>query len=458
MVPALSVSSAITSSDPAGASAGSMRGRVWPRCRARSAAAPRRRARSFCTATNGVARRSSFHSIDRYHSAGSRGLGRRRSPMREPLHRDASCRADTLRAHHPPHTQRRCIDIDLGPGSVGVATRRAHRRVLGSKPSSDLVRCLSDPSRRSEGLQRARADGAFPRCRSRRRCGSRGKPASHSGRSPGSRSNQAWAHGREAAPCLRPCSNNSGPPSSKDRNHPSRGTRNPAHGWWERGWSRASWEAFSSTTPRKAGQKARLPSDRHERSHPLSFHADLLVGLFSPQGPEHDVARPEAPPPAEYSCLGVVGFEVSSTGAGKTAQSGPILNVAAVQTSDGCRLDHAFHDRRSQRRRAGHVGRPRVRRSGTPTSQRNQKHRQPKRDSRADRSGAEGNPPPYPLILDRQRLLGGIALSDVTSMTIATAKQPTPLLQVPVDDEEPGLFQRRAVEVSVSQASKTRKS
>src|SRR5260221_9406097 len=71
------------------------------------------------------------------------------------------------------------------------------------------------------------------------------------------------------------------------------------------------------------------------------FVPTLLWACSSPSGP-NVMLLVQKPTSAEYSCLGVVGFEVSSTGAGKTAQSGPILNAAAVQTSDGCRLDHAF--------------------------------------------------------------------------------------------------------------------
>src|SRR5262249_40099998 len=55
--------------------------------------------------------------------------------------------------------------------------------------------------------------------------------------------------------------------------------------------------------------------------------------------------------------------------------------------------------------------------------------------------GIEGKPPP-PLILMRQPLLAGIALSDVASMTVATAKgQPTVLLAVTPTAETRGFFE-----------------
>jgi len=177
------------------------------------------------------------------------------------------------------------------------------------------------------------------------------------------------------------------------------------------------------------------------------FVPTLLWACSSPKGPNVTLLV-QKPTSAEYSCLGVVGFDVSSTGAGKTAQSGPILNATAVQTSDGCRLDHAFTidglnvDAPVTLTVRGYDGAGEVRVSGTGTIDNLNAAATP------ILLHAEGMPPPYPLILDRQRLLGGIALSDVTSMIIATTKgQPTPLLSVmpneqtrPYFNVEPGGF------------------
>lgn len=148
----------------------------------------------------------------------------------------------------------------------------------------------------------------------------------------------------------------------------------------------------------------------------------------------------QKPSGADDSCLGVVGFDVSSVGAGKTAQSGPILNTAAVQTPDGCRLDHPFTVEGLTTNGPvtvtvhGYDGAGQARVSGMET---------------IDDLGSavspivlkvDGTPPP-PLILNRQTLLGGVALSEVQSMTITTAKgQPMTLLAVTPNPGTRGYF------------------
>jgi hypothetical protein len=140
----------------------------------------------------------------------------------------------------------------------------------------------------------------------------------------------------------------------------------------------------------------------------------------------------QKPSEAADSCLGVVGFEVEASAAGKMPQSGSVLNAAAVQTVDGCRLARPFTIEDLDIEGAATVTvrgfdgahQPRV--SGTTTIA--NLHVEPT----TILLKVDGTPAP-PLILNRQTLLAGtgIALSDVASMTIETAKgQPMTLLSV----------------------------
>ena len=85
-----------------------------------------------------------------------------------------------------------------------------------------------------------------------------------------------------------------------------------------------------------------------------SFMPTILWACSAPKGPNITLLV-QKPTSAEYSCLGVVGFEVSSTGAGKTVQSGADSQCRCRADPEELRARPPFHDRRAQRRRAGHI-------------------------------------------------------------------------------------------------------
>jgi hypothetical protein len=153
----------------------------------------------------------------------------------------------------------------------------------------------------------------------------------------------------------------------------------------------------------------------------------------------------QKPPGTDDSCLGIVGFEVTAQATGKAPVTEIILNAAAVQAVDDCKLARPFtmtdldieapvtvtvrgFDGGNQARLSGSTSLDNLH---APTTQ--------------IPLLKEGAPPP-PLILDRTTLLGGIPLSEVTSMSIWTAKgQPAELKSVardknPFFDVDPGGF------------------
>jgi hypothetical protein len=158
--------------------------------------------------------------------------------------------------------------------------------------------------------------------------------------------------------------------------------------------------------------------------------AFLLGACSSPKGPSATLLVTQ-PVGADDACLGVVGFDITSTGAGKTSQSGPILNAAAVQSLNACQIDHPFvvdglaTDAPISVTVHGYDGAGQARVMGT---------------GNIANLGAKPDPivlskdgtPQTPLIIDQQRWLGGIPLSQVESMTLRTVKggQPTPILSV----------------------------
>jgi hypothetical protein len=174
----------------------------------------------------------------------------------------------------------------------------------------------------------------------------------------------------------------------------------------------------------------------------------LLAACSAPKGLNVTLLV-QKPTGSDDSCLAVVGFEVDVTVAGKTPQSGTVLNAAAVQTLDDCRLARPFAiedldiERPATVTVRGFDGAHQARVSGTASI--DNLHV----GSATIILGIEGRPPP-PLILNRTTLLAGsgIALSAVASMTIETAKgPPITLLSVmptpetrPYFDVDPGGF------------------
>jgi hypothetical protein len=157
----------------------------------------------------------------------------------------------------------------------------------------------------------------------------------------------------------------------------------------------------------------------------------FLASCSAPKGPSLTLLV-QKPSGTDDSCLGVVGFEVEVSTAGKMSPSGPILNTAAVQMVEDCRLARPFTidgvdpDRPATVTVHGYDGAHQARLGGTADVG------NLRSDSAMIQLKVEGAPAP-PLILNRRPLLGTIAsLSDVDVMTIATAKggQPVTLLSV----------------------------
>jgi hypothetical protein len=154
----------------------------------------------------------------------------------------------------------------------------------------------------------------------------------------------------------------------------------------------------------------------------------FLVSCSAPKGASLTllVQKPEG---TDDSCLGVVGFEVEVSAAGKMSPSGPILNTAAVQVVDDCRLARPFTidgvdpDRPATVTVHGYDGAHQARLGGTANVPNLHEESMP------ILLKVEGAPAP-PLILNRRTMLGTIALADVEAMTIATVRQPTDLLSV----------------------------
>jgi hypothetical protein len=152
----------------------------------------------------------------------------------------------------------------------------------------------------------------------------------------------------------------------------------------------------------------------------------------------------QKPPGTDDSCLGIVGFEVTAQVTGKAPVSETILNAAAVQSVDDCKLARPFTmgdldiESPITVMVRGYDGADQPRVSGSASI--DNLHTTTAINIPLLKEGA----PPPPLILDRTTLLGGIPLSEVASMTISTAKgQPIDLKTIardknPYFDVDPG--------------------
>jgi hypothetical protein len=142
----------------------------------------------------------------------------------------------------------------------------------------------------------------------------------------------------------------------------------------------------------------------------------------------------DEPSPDASPCIGVVGFEITMTGSSESWTSGPRMNALPVLDGSSCRIARPFSasgvplDALLTVTVLGYDSAHAARISGT--AQVESLSGSPVHITLAAIVGAK----PAVLVIDRAPLLGGMSLTDVTRMVVATQTRPQTLLDVSVSD------------------------